>query len=124
MSDILDGTYAIIATSLTGCLAGVCVICCGQLEGGDFEGGRFSGAVCLRDEVVELNFIMEGPIVPSGVCDGKARQLLRLRETISATEWAAGSSIFLQRSGTWLILRQIASAASVDHIQGISRRAA
>jgi hypothetical protein len=124
MSDNLDGTYAIVATSSTGCLAGVCVIHRGQLEGDDFEGGRYRGDVSLRDELIELNLTMEGPVVPSRVCDRKARQLLRLRETISATEWGGGSSIFLKGSGTWLIMRRISDAASVDHRQDVSRCAA
>ncbi|GLS23540.1 hypothetical protein GCM10007874_65610 [Labrys miyagiensis] len=78
----------------------------------------------LRDEMIELNLTMEGPVVPSKACDRKARQLLRLRETISATEWGGGSSIFLKGSGTWLIMRRISDAAGVDHREEVSRRAA
>ncbi|CAM5769114.1 hypothetical protein LMIY3S_02729 [Labrys miyagiensis] len=124
MSDNLDGTYAVVVTSSTGCLAGVCVICGGQLDGNDFEGGRYRGDVRRRDDVVELNITMEGPTRSSRAGDNTARQLFRLKEAISAREWIDGGTIFLKDSGVWLIMRQIASAPSVGSSAELTRRAA
>ncbi len=124
MSDNLDGTYAIVVTALTGCLAGVCAISNGKLDGSDFEGGRYRGDVCLRDETIELHITMEGPAGPSRARDEKSIQMLRLRETILAKEWTGGGTILLRNSGTWLIMRRISDAVSVDRGEEVSRRAA
>lgn len=124
MSDNLDGTYAIVVTALTGCLAGVCVISNEKLNGNDFEGGRYRGDVRLRDEIIELHLTMEGPAGSSRARDERSIQMLRLRETILAREWAGGGTIHLKNSGTWLIMRRISDAANVDRSEEVNRRAA
>ena len=113
MSHDLDGTYAIVATSLMGCLAGVCVICQGKLDGNDFEGGRYQGNVSLQGRVVDLDLTMEGPASPSamsGKLPSQKSHSFRLRESISTQEWRDGGTIHLKNSGTWLIVRQISEA--------------
>ncbi|QEN85818.1 hypothetical protein FZC33_06180 [Labrys sp. KNU-23] len=110
----MDGTYALVATSRVGCLAGVCEISDGQLNGTDCEGWRFDGTAVLRDGMVHLDIIMEGATNcgrPNNTFPAPDSQRFRLKEHLSKQEWHGGSTIRFDQSETWLIVRRIGMKA-------------